>query len=154
MSESGKITASHLSRAAVIYVRQSTLAQVERNTESTLRQYDLAAQAARLGWAAGDIEVIDADLGLSGRSATHRDGFKQLVARVCLGEVGRCSVSDQWPGLRSQGRGPRRNRWCWPICAPVRPPGRGRWSRVRSGRRRVRRAGRRPGGRPGAGSAG
>jgi hypothetical protein len=32
--------------------------------------------------------VIDADLGLSGRSATHRDGFKALVARVCLGEVG------------------------------------------------------------------
>jgi DNA invertase Pin-like site-specific DNA recombinase len=41
-----------------------------------------------LGWAGTDIEVIDADLGLSGRSATHRDGFKQLVARVCLGEVG------------------------------------------------------------------
>jgi hypothetical protein len=32
-----KITASHLSRTAVIYVRQSTLAQVERNTESTAR---------------------------------------------------------------------------------------------------------------------
>ena len=43
MSESGKITASHLSRAAVIYVRQSTLVQVERNTESTARQYDLVA---------------------------------------------------------------------------------------------------------------
>ena len=41
MSEQGKITASHLSRTAVIYVRQSTLMQVERNTESTLRQYDL-----------------------------------------------------------------------------------------------------------------
>src|SRR5437667_160280 len=39
-------------------------------------------------WAGSDIEVIDADLGLSGRSTTHRDGFKQLVARVCLGEVG------------------------------------------------------------------
>src|SRR6266516_4113179 len=62
--------------------------QVREHTESTLRQYDLAAQAARLGWAAGDIEVIDADLGLSGRTASHRDGFKQLVARVCLGEVG------------------------------------------------------------------
>ena len=30
MSDSGKITSSHLSRAAVIYVRQSTLMQVER----------------------------------------------------------------------------------------------------------------------------
>src|SRR5690348_9000319 len=69
-------------------VRQSTMVQVREHTESTLRQYDLAGQAARLGWPAAGIEVIDADLGLSGRSATHRDGFKQLVARVCLGEVG------------------------------------------------------------------
>jgi DNA invertase Pin-like site-specific DNA recombinase len=83
-----KVTRSQLERAAIVYVRQSTLVQVREHTESTLRQYDLAAQAARLGWAAGDIEVIDADLGLSGRSATHRDGFKHLVARVCLGEVG------------------------------------------------------------------
>jgi len=49
MSESGKITSSHLSRAAVIYVRQSTLAQVERNTESTARQYDWSA--APVSWA-------------------------------------------------------------------------------------------------------
>jgi len=41
MSEPGKISASHLSRTAVIYVRQSTLIQVERNTESTARRYDL-----------------------------------------------------------------------------------------------------------------
>jgi DNA invertase Pin-like site-specific DNA recombinase len=83
-----KVTRAHLERAAIVYVRQSTLVQVREHTESTLRQYDLAAQAARLGWAAADIEVIDADLGLSGRSASHRDGFKHLVARVCLGEVG------------------------------------------------------------------
>ena len=83
-----KVTGSHLERAAVVYVRQSTLVQVREHTESTLRQYDLAAQAARLGWAGTAIEVIDADLGLSGRTASHRDGFKHLVARVCLGEVG------------------------------------------------------------------
>ncbi len=83
-----KVTSSHLERAAIVYVRQSTLVQVREHTESTLRQYDLAGQAARLGWPAAAIEVIDADLGLSGRSASHREGFKQLVARVCLGEVG------------------------------------------------------------------
>ena len=83
-----KVTRAHQARAAIVYVRQSTLMQVREHTESTLRQYDLAAQAARLGWAAGDIEVIDADLGLSGRTASHRDGFRQLVARVCMGEVG------------------------------------------------------------------
>jgi DNA invertase Pin-like site-specific DNA recombinase len=83
-----KVTRAHLERTAIVYVRQSTLVQVREHTESTLRQYDLAGQAARLGWAAAGIEVIDADLGLSGRSTTHRDGFKELVARVCLGEVG------------------------------------------------------------------
>ena len=83
-----KVTRSHLERTATVYVRQSTLMQVREHTESTARQYGLAELAARLGWAAGDIEVIDADLGLSGRSATCREGFKQLAARVCLGEVG------------------------------------------------------------------
>ena len=83
-----KVTGTHRERVAIVYVRQSTLMQVREHTESTMRQYDLAAQAARLGWAGTDIEVIDADLGLSGRSATHREGFKALVARVCLGEVG------------------------------------------------------------------
>ena len=83
-----KITTGHLERAAVVYVRQSTLVQVREHTESTLRQYDLAGQAARLGWPGTVIEVIDEDLGLSGRTASHRDGFKRLVARVCLGEVG------------------------------------------------------------------
>jgi len=83
-----KVTAPHLERAAIVYVRQSTLMQVREHTESTARQYGLAEMAARLGWPAGGIEVIDADLGLSGRSASHREGFKQLVARVCLGEVG------------------------------------------------------------------
>jgi DNA invertase Pin-like site-specific DNA recombinase len=83
-----KVTADHLERAAIVYVRQSTLVQVREHTESTLRQYDLAGQAARLGWPGTAIEVIDADLGLSGRTASHRDGFKHLIARVCLGEVG------------------------------------------------------------------
>jgi DNA invertase Pin-like site-specific DNA recombinase len=83
-----KVTSSHLERTAIAYIRQSSLMQVREHTESTARQYGLAELAARLGWAAGDIEVIDCDLGLSGRSATYREGFKQLVARVCMGEVG------------------------------------------------------------------
>ncbi len=44
-----KITARHLERIAVIYVRQSSLAQVRDNTESTARQYALADEAVRLG---------------------------------------------------------------------------------------------------------
>jgi DNA invertase Pin-like site-specific DNA recombinase len=83
-----KITSGHRERSARIYVRQSSLAQVRDNTESTARQYGLVEEAVRLGWARSAVEVIDADLGLSGRSAEHRSGYKDLVGRVCLGEVG------------------------------------------------------------------
>src|SRR5512132_4305832 len=88
MSESGKVTASHLSRTAVIYVRQSTLAQVERNTESTARQYDLADRASQLGWPRDAIRVVDGDLGISGSVTGQRDAFEGLVAEVALGQVG------------------------------------------------------------------
>jgi DNA invertase Pin-like site-specific DNA recombinase len=83
-----KVTASHLRRTAVIYVRQSTLVQVERNTESTLRQYDLVSRAQALGWPRSAVTVIDVDLGISGASAAGRTGFAQLAARVGMGEVG------------------------------------------------------------------
>jgi hypothetical protein len=88
MSESGKITSSHLSRAAVIYVRQSTLIQVERNTESTARQYDLVRRARQLGWPGEAIQVVDGDLGISGSVTGQRAGFEGIVAEVALGQVG------------------------------------------------------------------
>jgi DNA invertase Pin-like site-specific DNA recombinase len=88
MNGQAKITSGHLDRAAIIYVRQSTLAQVREHTESTARQYALVEQAVVLGWDRADVEVIDADLGVSGRPTEGRDGFRELVARVCLGEVG------------------------------------------------------------------
>ena len=83
-----KVTASHLRRIAVIYVRQSTLAQVERNTESTARQYDLVTRAQRLGWPRSAVRVIDEDLGLSGASTAGRSGFAELAAQVGLGQIG------------------------------------------------------------------
>jgi len=88
MSEGGKITSSHLSRAAVIYVRQSTLVQVERNTESTARQYDLVNRAGQLGWPREAIRVVDGDLGISGSVTGQRAGFEGMVAEVALGQVG------------------------------------------------------------------
>ena len=88
MSESGEVTAAHLRRAAVVYVRQSTLLQVERNRESTARQYDLVARAAQLGWPRSAVRVIDEDLGTSGASAAGRSGFAELAAQVGLGQVG------------------------------------------------------------------
>src|SRR5207248_7103429 len=88
MSGHSKITAAHRSRAAVIYVRQSTLAQLERNAESTARQYDLCERAVMLGWAREQVRVIDADLGVSGSVHGQRDGFESLVADVALGQIG------------------------------------------------------------------
>jgi len=83
-----KIGRSHLERVAVVYVRQSSLAQVREHTESTARQYALAEHAVALGWDGDRVEVIDTDLGVSARSTEGRDGFRGLVSRVCLGEVG------------------------------------------------------------------
>ena len=80
--------AAHLRRDAYIYVRQSTLAQTVRNTESLLRQYDLAGRARELGWAEHQIVVVDDDLGRSGASAQGRKGFSDLVADVGLGKAG------------------------------------------------------------------
>jgi len=83
-----KITARHLSRQAMLYVRQSTLHQVLENTESTARQYGLRERALALGWPTERIVVIDQDLGQSGASAVDRMGFQRLVAEVGLGHVG------------------------------------------------------------------
>jgi DNA invertase Pin-like site-specific DNA recombinase len=88
MSDTSKIKPSHTSRPALVYVRQSSLSQVENNKESTARQYALATRARELGWAADQIIVIDEDLGLSGASAANRSGFSRLITDVALGRVG------------------------------------------------------------------
>jgi hypothetical protein len=82
------VTADHLNRKAVVYIRQSTPHQVVSNQESLRLQYALCQRARELGWREADIDVIDADLGMSGAAASHRQGFKDLVARVTLGEIG------------------------------------------------------------------
>jgi DNA invertase Pin-like site-specific DNA recombinase len=88
MTEHSKITASHLSRLAVVYLRQSSASQVENNRESTQRQYALAHRARELGWPENGILIVDADLGLSGSGVVARSGFAQLTADVALGRVG------------------------------------------------------------------
>jgi DNA invertase Pin-like site-specific DNA recombinase len=88
MSTPSKVTADHLKRLAYLYVRQSSLAQVQDHRESTARQYDLKRRAQALGWTSDQIVVIDEDLGLSGASAVERSGFQRLVAEVGLGRVG------------------------------------------------------------------
>ena len=88
MNERSKITASHLARQAIVYLRQSSAAQVEHNRESTARQYALAARARELGWPEERVVVIDEDLGLSGSGVVARSGFARLTAEVALARVG------------------------------------------------------------------
>jgi DNA invertase Pin-like site-specific DNA recombinase len=81
-----KLANSHLSRRAIVYVRQSTPSQVTGNIESQRLQYGLVGRAKDLGFS--DVLVIDDDLGRSGSGLTARPGFERLVAMVCSGEVG------------------------------------------------------------------
>jgi DNA invertase Pin-like site-specific DNA recombinase len=83
-----KILNRHLDRQAIVYVRQSTLQQLEHNKESTAVQYALVERACLLGWARPRVNVIDDDLGVSGASVAGRPGFQRLVAEVGLGHVG------------------------------------------------------------------
>jgi len=83
-----KITATHLKRKAILYIRQSTMRQVYENNESTIRQYALKDKLIGFGWPEENITVIDCDLGQTGAESSGRDGFKQLVADVGSSEVG------------------------------------------------------------------
>src|SRR5216683_1971836 len=88
MHNSDLITPQHLTRKAVIYIRQSTPHQVMSHQESLRLQYALGARARQLGWPDAAIDIIDDDLGLTAASAAHREGFNALVAQVTLAQVG------------------------------------------------------------------
>jgi DNA invertase Pin-like site-specific DNA recombinase len=82
-----KVTPEHLTRKAIVYLRQSSLQQVRQNRESQRLQYALVDKARALGF--NDVEVIDCDLGASASTGAHqREGFKQLLASIAMGDVG------------------------------------------------------------------
>jgi DNA invertase Pin-like site-specific DNA recombinase len=83
-----KVSADHLRRDALLYVRQSSLRQMFENTESGKRQYALRDRAVSLGWPIDRIHTIDTDQGISGANAENRDGFQHLVTEVALGHAG------------------------------------------------------------------
>jgi DNA invertase Pin-like site-specific DNA recombinase len=83
-----KITPEHQRRAACVYLRQSSAAQVQHNRESTARQYQLVERAVQLGWPRAGVRVIDEDLGVSGSGMAERRGFEFLASEVALGRVG------------------------------------------------------------------
>ena len=81
-----ELPATVLERRAIVYVRQSTLTQVEDNLESQRRQYELADRAREVGFR--DVVVIDDDLGISASGTSARPGFESLVSQICEGVVG------------------------------------------------------------------
>src|SRR4051812_5848925 len=81
MNGADLLPASVLKRKAVVYVRQSTQAQVQFNRESQRQQYELVEVARRRGFHA--IEIIDDDLGKSASGMVARPGFERLVASLC-----------------------------------------------------------------------
>ena len=85
--QSHKIKPDHLTRKAVIYLRQSSYKQVRENLESQRLQYEMADRARSYGWK--QVEIIDADLGASASvGSAPREGFDRVISLVARGEVG------------------------------------------------------------------
>jgi DNA invertase Pin-like site-specific DNA recombinase len=83
-----KVKTTHLDRKAVIYVRQSSLQQVEHHLESQRRQYQQVELAQALGWSEARCEIIDDDQAISGSQSYNRPGYQRLVSMLALQEVG------------------------------------------------------------------
>ena len=83
-----KVRDDHLTRKAIVYIRQSSPQQVLEHKESTARQYALAEVAVALGWPRERVEIVDADQGRSGQTAEGRLGFQYILAELSLDHVG------------------------------------------------------------------
>jgi len=75
MTDPSKIKETHTQRAAFVYLRQSTPAQVEHNRESTARQYALADKACQLGWSKEQGSSLMKTLGSPAPAPTNAPGL-------------------------------------------------------------------------------
>src|SRR5206468_2409478 len=89
-----KIRPHHLRRDAIIYLRQSSEAQVREHIGSAISQRNLTELPRRWGWPENQIHIIDADQGQSAKGSVRRTGFEDLVARINAGTVGIVVVRD------------------------------------------------------------
>ncbi len=87
-----KLEAKHTGRTAILYVRQSSLQQVEAHEESRRLQYQMRERLIALG--CRNVEVIDEDLGKTASGTVERAGFARMVAEVSLGQVGVVAARD------------------------------------------------------------
>jgi len=88
MTNSELIQPHHLSRRAVIYIRQSSPHQVLTNTESQLMQHAMREHVERLGWPTERIDVVESDTGNTATTTAGRHAYKDVLSEIALGHVG------------------------------------------------------------------
>ncbi len=88
MNGSMKVSTSHLNRRGIVYLRQSTTKQVEKNQESAHNQRALKTRLLELGWKPEQVSILEDDQGQSATQTAGRGAFQQMVADVGLGKVG------------------------------------------------------------------
>jgi len=98
-----KIQEIHIRRKACVYVRQSTLTQVQEHQESTKRQYELYERARQLGWLDSQIEIIDEDLGHSASDASQQRTVISPAQRLVAWET-RMGPAQFRPSTRNAGK--------------------------------------------------
>ena len=86
--EHTKVLPMHRERMAYLYIRQSSLRQVEQHTEGGQRQYDLVPWLVEQGWPRERIVLVDEDQGKTGTLPEMREGFGRLISAVAQGQVG------------------------------------------------------------------
>ena len=85
-AQADRVASASVARSCTCASRRQ--AQLERNVESTQRQYALVERAVELGFAREQVVVIDEDLGVTGSGLSDRSGFARLTAEVALGHAG------------------------------------------------------------------
>jgi DNA invertase Pin-like site-specific DNA recombinase len=80
------ITADHVSRKAIVYVRRSS--QLREETGGRNLQLNQLQLARQYGWPTHLIEMIDEDVGKAGSSIEHRSGYQRMLGQIFAGDVG------------------------------------------------------------------
>src|SRR5216683_4578740 len=94
MERPPQVQPQHLTKSALVYIRQSSMEQVRNNSGSTDVQRQLAARARQWGWPDSRITIIDGDLGISGSHPGRRQAFQHMLDLMDRGEVSIVFVND------------------------------------------------------------
>ena len=85
------VTAEHLKRKAIVYVRLATREQTPDHNRRIARQKNQTQLARRYGWPEHLIEVIDED---TGKPAHLRTGWQRMLDQIAADRVGVVIAAD------------------------------------------------------------